>query len=191
MFGIGVLCWISSIVFLFGHYQRPEIGVPLHILAYILMIASVPLLTAPHRLSEDVRVVPVVVPELELGNVERQVLRAHLMERADHAALEDRPEAFNRVGMDRADNVVALGMIDNDVRIFLVEMLIANPSPSSWLLLQPYPRPASFAGVDELHAGIFERLADRRKVVLDWETAAVFEIGHGLAAPIPVVSLPA
>jgi hypothetical protein len=41
------------------------------------------------------------------------------------------------------------------------------------------PRPASFASVDELHAGIFERLADRRKVVLDWKTAAGFEIGHG------------
>jgi len=148
-------------------------------------------LASRNRRSEDVCVLAIIVAELELGNIQRKVLFADLVEGADAAALNQRPKTFNRVGMDRADNVVALGMIDNDVRIFLVEMLIANPSPSSWLLLQPYPRPASFAGVDELHAGIFERLADRRKVVLDWETAAVFEIGHGLAAPIPVVSLPA
>ena len=55
--------------------------------------------------SENVRVVPVVVAELELGDVERHVLPAHLVESADGAALEDRPEAFDGVGVDRADNV--------------------------------------------------------------------------------------
>ena len=70
---------------------------------------------------------PVVVAELELGNIERHVFGAHLVERADHAALEDRPEALNCLRVDRADNVLTLGVVDNGVGIFLVEVLIANP----------------------------------------------------------------
>src|SRR6266436_6893678 len=76
-----------------------------------------------NRRSEDVCVLAIIVAELELGNIQRKVLFADLVEGADAAALNQRPKTFNRVGMDRADNVVALGMIDNDVRIFLVEML--------------------------------------------------------------------
>src|SRR5437899_538455 len=77
------------------------------------------LLTSLNRRSEDVCVFAVIVAELELSDIERKVLFADLVEGADAAALNQRPEAFNRVGMDRADNVIALGMIDNDVRIFL------------------------------------------------------------------------
>ena len=50
---------------------------------------------SPDRLREDVVVLAVVVSELKLRNVEREVLLAHLVERADHAALHQRPEAFN------------------------------------------------------------------------------------------------
>jgi hypothetical protein len=52
---------------------------------------------SPDRFAEDVLVVPVVVPELERGNVERHVLGADLVKSADHTAFEDRPEAFNLV----------------------------------------------------------------------------------------------
>jgi hypothetical protein len=61
---------------------------------------------SPDRLAEDVLVFPIVVPELELGDIERHVLGADLVECADNTALEDRPEAFNRVGVDRADYIL-------------------------------------------------------------------------------------
>jgi hypothetical protein len=38
-----------------------------------------------------------VVAKLKLSHVERQVFAADLVIGADHAALEDAPEAFNRV----------------------------------------------------------------------------------------------
>ena len=43
-----------------------------------------------NRRSEDVRVLAIIVAELELGDVERHVLGADLVECADNAALEDR-----------------------------------------------------------------------------------------------------
>jgi hypothetical protein len=39
------------------------------------------------------------------------------MECADNAALDDRPEALNRVGVNGADNVLALGVVDSGVRV--------------------------------------------------------------------------
>src|SRR6185312_3282870 len=42
-----------------------------------------------------------------------------LVERPHDAALEDAPEAFNRVGMDRADNVLARAMIGRAAIVFL------------------------------------------------------------------------
>ena len=50
------------------------------------------------------------------------------MERADHATLEDRPEAFNRVRMDRANHVLVAAMIDAAVRDAGGQILIAGPS---------------------------------------------------------------
>ena len=66
--------------------------------------------------SENVRVVPIVIAELKLRDVQRQILVADLVERADDAALEDRPEAFNRVRVDRADDVLLVAVIDDAVR---------------------------------------------------------------------------
>jgi len=59
------------------------------------------------RRSEDIRVRPIIITELELRNIERHIFAAHFVERADDAALEDRPEAFNRVRVDRADTAKA------------------------------------------------------------------------------------
>jgi hypothetical protein len=70
-------------------------------------------LTSADRLAEDIFVVPIVVSELELRNIQREVFGADLVERAHHAALKYRPEAFNRVGVDRAYNILALAMIDD------------------------------------------------------------------------------
>ena len=63
------------------------------------------MLASANRRAEDIRVQAIVVAELKLGNIERQIFGADLVESADHAALKDRPETFNRVGMHRADNV--------------------------------------------------------------------------------------
>ena len=50
---------------------------------------------------EDIHIFAVVVAELEFRDVQRQVLLADFMEAADDAALKDRPEALDRIGMDR------------------------------------------------------------------------------------------
>src|ERR1700682_3697120 len=46
------------------------------------------------RLAEDVLILAIIVTELKFGDVERQIFGADLVESADNAALEDRPEAF-------------------------------------------------------------------------------------------------
>ena len=49
------------------------------------------------------------------------------MERADHAAFEDRPETFNRVRMDRADNILALAVVNFSVRDSFSGIAVAVP----------------------------------------------------------------
>jgi hypothetical protein len=50
----------------------------------------------------------IVIAKLKLRDIERHILFADLVERADDATLEDRPAAINRLSVDRADNVVKL-----------------------------------------------------------------------------------
>jgi len=50
-----------------------------------------PLLAAPDCFGKNVVVLAIVVPELELSDVQRQVLFTDLVERADHAALAGVP----------------------------------------------------------------------------------------------------
>jgi len=80
---------------------------------------------ACYRLIKNVGVVPIVVAELKLSNVQRHVFGADLVERADNAALEDRPEALNRIRVDCADNVFMFGVSDESVlRIFTLQGVI-------------------------------------------------------------------
>jgi hypothetical protein len=58
-----------------------------------------------------------VVTELKFRNVQRHIFGADLVERADNAALEDRPEAFNRIGVHRADDVLLCAMVHGAVCI--------------------------------------------------------------------------
>lgn len=76
--------------------------------------------------SEDVRVVPIVVPEFEFRNIERQIFAADLVIGPDHAALDERPEAFNRIGVDRSNDVLANGMIHGLVRETALQPLISG-----------------------------------------------------------------
>jgi hypothetical protein len=48
------------------------------------------------------------------------------VERADNPALNDRPEAFNRVGVDRADNVFMSFVADKLMIKLLAKLAIAR-----------------------------------------------------------------
>src|ERR1700687_4927733 len=82
---------------------------------------------ALNRRSENVVVKAIIIPELELCNVKMQVLFADVVEGADDTALEDAPEALNRLSVDRADNVLMLGMVNGAVVEFLAQVIIADP----------------------------------------------------------------
>lgn len=60
------------------------------------------LLASLNRSSENVAVFSVIIPELEFGNVQMQILLANVVIGANNPALQDRPEAFNRIGVNRA-----------------------------------------------------------------------------------------
>jgi hypothetical protein len=77
--------------------------------------------------SENVVIETVIISELKFCDVERHIFGADLMERADDAALEDAPEAFDGLGMNGTNNVLALRVVNGGVRISLVEALVANP----------------------------------------------------------------
>ena len=76
--------------------------------------------------SEDVRIIPIVITELKFGNIERHIFPAHFVERADHATLENRPEAFDGLSMDYADDVLPPGVVNNAMRIFAVKPIVAR-----------------------------------------------------------------
>jgi hypothetical protein len=59
-------------------------------------------------LAKDIGIISIVVSELKLGDVERHVPGRNLMECADHATFEDRAEAFDGIGVDRADDILPL-----------------------------------------------------------------------------------
>jgi hypothetical protein len=87
-----------------------------------------PRLAPTNRDPKNISVLPIVISELKLGNVQRQILIADFVERADNAALKDRPETFNRVGMNRTNNVLAAMVINGGVWVCLIQTAIAIPS---------------------------------------------------------------
>jgi hypothetical protein len=78
--------------------------------------------------SEDVRILTVVVSKLKFSDIQMQIFLADLVIGSDNAALEDRPEAFNRVGVNCANDVLANCMIDKLMREAAVQPLIAGIS---------------------------------------------------------------
>ena len=81
-------------------------------------------LTARNRRSENIIVEAVVVSELKLRDIQRQIFAADFVEATDDSALEDRPEAFNRVRVDYADDMLPDAMIDNTVWISAAKSFI-------------------------------------------------------------------
>ena len=94
-----------------------------------------PRLAPTNRDPKNISVLPIVISELKLRNVQRQILIADFVERADNAALKDRPETFNRVGMNRTNNVLAAMVINGGVWVCLIQTAIAyfskHPSPAN------------------------------------------------------------
>ena len=91
-----------------------------------MQILSAYLASVYHR-TKDVRIGAVIIAERKLRDVEREIFGADFVERADHAAFEDRPKAFNRVRVDRADNVLMPAVIDCAVRVLAQVIAIARP----------------------------------------------------------------
>jgi hypothetical protein len=89
------------------------------------------LLASLNRRSEYVRIISIIISELEFGNVQMQIFLADLMECSDDAALQNGPEAFDRVRMNCANNVLADGMVDGLVRETTIQPLIAGISVSA------------------------------------------------------------
>ena len=74
-------------------------------------------ISPPNRLSENVRIGAVVIPELELGHIEGEIFSRNLVESADNVAFEDAPNVFNRLGMGGAADVLTPRMVNNPVRV--------------------------------------------------------------------------
>jgi hypothetical protein len=85
-------------------------------------------LTTPDRCSEHVGIEPVIISELKLRDVQRHVFGARFVERADDAALEDRPKALNRVGVNSTNNILMSVVIDRTVRVFSQIIAVSGPS---------------------------------------------------------------
>ena len=74
-----------------------------------------------YRFAENIGFAAVVVTELELCEVQRQILLADIMVSAHDSALQERPERFNRIGMRGSDNVFTLSVADDLVFIAVKE----------------------------------------------------------------------
>ena|SRR5579862_3180885 len=68
-----------------------------------------------YRLAEYVALMAIVETELELREVERQILRAHLMIAAHYAALEQRPEGFDVLRVRLSAHVFRFAMLHHFV----------------------------------------------------------------------------
>jgi hypothetical protein len=58
--------------------------------------ASVPTSASCYHVEEDIRILAIVEAILKFSEIQRQVFLAHVVVRAEYAALEGRPERFNR-----------------------------------------------------------------------------------------------
>jgi hypothetical protein len=129
-FSVWLIFWVFPPEHYYAHttesnYKIIDVAFSDHVSAALWIDAS----ATCYGRAEDVDVLPVIVPELEFGDIQGHIFPADLVERADDAALEDRPEALNRVRMNRADDVFAIGMLDDFVlvRKFVFQIPVAGP----------------------------------------------------------------
>ena len=72
------------------------------------------------RIDEDVVVVPVAESPFEFFEVTVEMLSGHLVERTDDGTLEQRPDAFDGVGVNVADGPFLDGVVDRLVTSVVV-----------------------------------------------------------------------
>jgi hypothetical protein len=84
------------------------------------------LLTTHNCRSEYIIVISVIISKLKLSNVQMQIFLADLMESPDDATLQDRPEAFDCVGVNRANDVLANGVVNGFVWEPTIKSLVAG-----------------------------------------------------------------
>lgn len=90
-------------------------------------VSSVSSFSAPrYRSLEDVGIHAIIVPELKLSDIQRQIFAADLVEAAHDAALQQRPEAINRLRVNDTINILFLGMADEGMREVFFEMPVAG-----------------------------------------------------------------
>ena len=78
--------------------------------------ASVRVSAPSYRAREYVGILAVVKSELKLRKVQRQILFAYAVIAAHDSAFEQRPERFNRIGVDDAAHIFAAAVTDYSVR---------------------------------------------------------------------------
>jgi hypothetical protein len=74
---------------------------------------------ACYRRIKNIRIHAVVVAELKLRDVQRQIFGADFVERPHNATLEDAPETFNRIGVNSTNNILLFFVMYGLTRIFL------------------------------------------------------------------------
>ena len=82
--------------------------------------------TSLDRRSENICVFAIIITEMEFCNIESHIFPAHFVERADHAALEDRPEPFNGLSVNCADDILTSRMVNSRVWVIFVERIVAR-----------------------------------------------------------------
>jgi hypothetical protein len=82
---------------------------------------------ARYDFAERVFNVSHVVAEREFIDIERQVTLGNLVEGTDDPALQQRPKTLNRLGVDRADNVLFVRVPDHAMRVLHLQPAIADP----------------------------------------------------------------
>lgn len=107
-------------------HDRYELAFPFYVVGIGLMVLAGFLTTFDSR-AENVVIETVIVAELKFSDIERQVLGADFVERANDTAFEDTPETFNCLGVNRADNVLPSRMVNGGMRVVLIQSLVAQP----------------------------------------------------------------
>jgi hypothetical protein len=85
------------------------------------------ILADAHCRTEDIAIVSVVIAELKLGDVQRQILSRNLVKCADNTALKDGPKALNRVCVNGTHHILPASMVNDRVGVSRIQPFIANP----------------------------------------------------------------
>jgi hypothetical protein len=81
-----------------------------------------------NRRSEYIGILPVVVSELKFGDIQVQIFLANLAVSADDAALQNRPEALNRVRVNCANDMLADAVVNDAMLEAMVKPIVSCPS---------------------------------------------------------------